>query len=296
MQPHAIEPGDDDITPLLVALTHLLIRRGAHLQGLNAGDLAHDRCAEHAILVHFHHRFTQRRGRAGIAETPASHGKGLAEAVQQNRAFPHSWILDDALVRAAIIKQLAVDLVSEDKQIMLHGERGDLLQLLWRHDATRRIGGEIQRDDLGLRRDGLLHVCRHQGKVVFLTCLDGHRHAVRHLDAGIVGHVAGLVINHLVPWIQHRAEGDVERLGHTDGDENLRLRIIGDVEKLLHILADKHAQRLQTEVGGVARLAFFQRADHRLTNRPGRGFIGLTDTERNDVRAADDEFKKVTNP
>ena len=86
------------------------------------------------------------------------------------------------------------------------------------------------------------------------------------------------MIDHFVSRIQHRTKGDVERLGHTDGDENLRLRVIGGAEVLRHVLADANAQRFEPKVRGVARLAFFQRADHRLADRPRGRFVGFTDT------------------
>ena len=144
-----------------------------------------------------------------------------------------------------------------------------------RHDATRRIRREIQRNHLRPRRDRLLHILRHQRKLVFFTRLHHHRHTVGHLDARRIAHVARLMIDYFVSRIQHRPEGDVERLRHADGDEDLRLRVIGGAEVLGHVLADAYAQRFETEIRGVARLAFFQRADHRLTDRPRRRFVGL---------------------
>ena len=103
------------------------------------------------------------------------------------------------------------------------------------------------------------------------------------------------MIDHFVPRIQHRTEGDVERLRHSHRHQNLRLRIIRGAEVLRHVLADADAQRFETEVRGVARLAFFQRADHRLTDRPRGWLVGFTDAERNDIGATDDEFEEIAN-
>jgi hypothetical protein len=95
------------------------------------------------------------------------------------------------------------------------------------------------------------------------------------------------------PGFKHGTEGDVERLRDADGDEDLRLRIVGDAEMLRDVLADEDAQRFEAEVRGVARLAFLQRADHRLADRPRGRFVRLTDAERDDIGAADDEFKEI---
>ncbi len=295
MQAHAVEAADDEIAALLVALTHVLVGTGAHLERLQPGHLAHDRSAEHAVLMNLHHRLAQRCRSAGVAKTPAGHGEGLAEAVQQDGALAHPGILDDALVLTSVVKQLAVDLVGEDDQVVLHGQRGDFFQLRFRHDAAGGIRGEVHRQDLGLRRDGLFHILGHEGEFVFLTCLHDDGDAVGHLDAGRVADVAGLVIDHLVPRIQYRTEGDVERLGDADGDEDLRLGIVGHAELLLNVLADRHAQRFEAEVGGVARLALFERANHRLADRPRRRFVRLADAKGNDIAATDDEFEKVAN-
>ena len=133
--------------------------------------------------MNLHHRLTQWSRSARIAKAPAGHGKGLAEAVQQDRALTHAGKLHDALVLTAIVQQLAVDLVGEDQQIMLHRQRGDLRQLLMRHDAARRIRGKVQRDDLRLRRDRLLHILGHQRKFILFTGLHHDWNAISHLDA-----------------------------------------------------------------------------------------------------------------
>ena len=295
VQAHAVEAADDDVPPHLVALAHFFIGARAHLESFDAGDLAHDGSAEHAVLVDLHHGLTQRRRSTGIAETPAGHGEGFAEAVEEHGALSHAGVFDDALVLASVVKQLAVDLIGEDEQIVLHGKGGDLFQLLRGHDAAGGIRGEVQRDDLGLRRDGFLHIGGHEGEVVFLTRVHHDGHAVGHLDAGAVADVAGLVVDDFVARIQNGAEGDVERLADADGDEDLGLRVVGDAELLFHILADEYAEGLQAEVRGVAGLAFFQRADDGLADGPGGGFIRLADAEGDDIRAADDELEEVTN-
>ncbi|MFM2177112.1 MAG: hypothetical protein RL015_1210 [Verrucomicrobiota bacterium] len=295
VQAHAVQAADDDVSAHLVALAHFFIGAGAHFEGLDAGDLAHDGSAEHAVLVDLHHGLTQRGRGAGIAETPASHGEGFAEAVQEHGALSHAGVFDNAFVLASVVEQFAVDLVGEDKQIVLHGEGGDFFQLLGRHDAAGGIRGEVQRDDLGLRRDGFLHVGGHEGEVIFLTRVHHNRHAVGHLDARAVADVAGLVVNDFVARIQNGAEGDVESLTDADGDEDLGLRVVGDTELLFHVFADEHAEGLQAEVRSVAGLAFFQRADDGLADRPGGGFVGLTDAEGDDIRAANDELEEVAN-
>ena len=61
-----IEPFDDEIPPLVVAVAHRDHRRGPVFQGFQRGVLAHDWRTKHRVLVDLHHRFDDRLRRASI--------------------------------------------------------------------------------------------------------------------------------------------------------------------------------------------------------------------------------------
>jgi hypothetical protein len=102
-----------------------------------------------------------------------------------------------------------------------------------------------------------------------------------------------LMKHHLVAGIDERAAREVQRLTHADGDDDLVVRHVADGEIFLHVFADGAAQFDQAEVGGVMRLAFFQRVNARLADVPGRVEIRLADAERDHVLHLRDDLKKV---
>ncbi len=123
---------------------------------------------------------------------------------------------------------------------------------------------------------------------------DRDRHAEGHDDARRIADVARLVVEHFVAGIQQRAQGEVDRLGDADGDDDFGARIVGDAEVLLHVAADGRAQLGQAEIGGVVRAALLERIDRRLADVPGRVEIGLADAEGDDLLLLRDDVEKLT--
>ena len=111
--------------------------------------------------------------------------------------------------------------------------------------------------------------------------------------AGRVADIAGLVVNDLIARVEHRAQGQVERLAHPHGHQHLGLGIVADTEMLLHVAGDALAQFQQTQVGSVLGATAFQSVNRRLTNVPRRGEVRLTHAQRNHARGVLDEFEEV---
>ena len=120
-----------------------------------------------------------------------------------------------------------------------------------------------------------------------------HRHGVGQHDAGRVGDITRFVIDHLVAGVEQRAQRDVDGFGNADGDEHLACGIIGHAEESIDVAGDGFAQREQAEIGGVGRLAFFQRVNGGLADVPWRDEVRFADAERDHVVAALHEFEEV---
>src|SRR6478609_6512898 len=141
-----VDAADEQIPALAIAVAHELGRIVTQAQGGERAFLADARRAQHRVLVHLHHGLDQGRRSAGIAETETRHGKGLGEAVEQQRALAHAGQAGDAGV-CALEDQLRVDLVADDDEVLLDGELRDALELFARADAARRIARQVQEQE-----------------------------------------------------------------------------------------------------------------------------------------------------
>ena len=129
--------------------------------------------------------------------------------MQQDRAILHAGQAGDAGMHTVIVEQFTVNFVRDDDEVMLDRKCGDLLQLLDRLNAACGVRGEVQHDDLRLRRDRLLDIGSEHGKVMRRAGIDRHGHAERHLDARVVAHVAGLVVDDFITRIDQCTQGEI---------------------------------------------------------------------------------------
>ena len=213
--------------------------------------------------------------------------------MQQQGALLHTGQRGDGGVAHAVVTQLGVDFIRQHKDVMLHTYLRNAVERLQGRDGARGIGGEVEHEHLGARRDGRLQLVRVQGKEVLDAGLNGHGHAVRHLYGGGVAHIHRLVVNHLVPGVQQAAQGQVDGLADADGGENLAGGVIAHAEERGHIGSDGLAQGEQAVVAGVGGVPFLQGEDGGLPDVPGGHEIGLADAQGDDVLAAGAEVEEL---
>ncbi len=97
-----------------------------------------------------------------------------------------------------------------------------------RQDGPGRVAGVAQEECLGPRPDGGLDGRRVEREVVLQAGRDVADDAAGERDRRRVGHVRRLVEDHLVAGVAGRPEGEVDRLGRADGDQDLGRRVVAD--------------------------------------------------------------------
>ena len=131
------------------------------------------------MAVHFLDLGDERLGTGHVAETPTRHGVRLGESVEDQCPLGHSRQRGNARVCLAVIEDLLVHLVREDKQVMLVGEIGNRLQLRRIQHAARRVVWRIQEQDARGRRHCRVQRLRGHTPVVVRVraprALHGHR-------------------------------------------------------------------------------------------------------------------------
>ena len=126
----------------------------------------------------------------------------------------------------ALVQELGVDLVRNDDQVVLLGERRDLADHVGRRD---RAGGVVRRhqdEHLRPRRQPLLDLGRHESEALVLVGGYRHRHPVAQLHGGVVGGEAGRRDQHLVARLDEREHAEHDRLLHPRGDHHLVGRVV----------------------------------------------------------------------
>ena len=138
-------------------------------------------------------------------------------------------------------------------------------------------------------------ICAGEAKAVFGAGFDGDRHAVGKEDGRPVGDVARLVVKHLIARVEQRAQGQVQRLAHTDGDQHLVLRVVIGAKHLADVAGQCAAQFQVAEIAGVVGGAAFEGKDGGFADMPGCVEVRLADAQADHVLHRRDDVEEVAN-
>ena len=161
------------------------------------------------------------------------------------------------------------------------------------HNAAGGVIGEREDEEFGPGGDGRLQLLGGQPEVVFLFERDRHRHAEGQLDDRRVGDIAGFRDQDLVPRLDKRPDAEVDPLAAADGDEDLVLRVVGEVEPVFHVFGNRLAQLHQPGVGGIAGIAPLEVVDGGLADGVGGLEVRLADPQGDDPLHLVGDVKKA---
>ena len=250
---------------------------------LDGGHLRRDRRAEHRVLVNLRHGRDERGRAERIADAPARHGVRFREAVEEQRALLHARERRERDVRLAAVREVAVNFIRDDDEVVLLRKLRDGEEILARHDRARRVVRVADEQHFRLFRQMLLELGGSDAK--FVLELRRHRdgHAACEDRAGLVRDVARLGDQHFVTRREQRAHREVECFADTDCHEHVGLGIVVRIIAVGIVLADFFAELERAAVRRVRRVALLEAVDAALTDRPRRDEIRLADAERDDV-------------
>ncbi len=214
--------------------------------------------------------------------------------MQQQCALLHTRQGCNGSVLLLIITKLGVNLIRQHKEVVLHTDGSNLLQRLARSNRTRGVRGKIQHQHLGTRGNGSLQFGWIQCKKIINTRLHRLGRTVSHHHRGSVAHIAGLMVQHLIPWIQQTTQRQVNSLAHSHRGQNLTQRVIFHMEEIRHILADSAAQTLQAIVTCVSRMSLLQGRNGSLADIPRGHEIRLANAQGDNILAARSQVEKLT--
>jgi hypothetical protein len=188
-----------------------------------------------------------------------------------------------AATQVCSVDEAAVDFITDDYEVVLYGQPGDLLQLVALDDGAGGVVRVAQQNDLGARRNGLRNRLGLDLEAVLDVCPHGHNHAARQHDIGLVSNVAGVGHDHFVAGIEQCAQRRINTLADAHGDHDLGARVILKPVAPLEVGRDGLTQLQCAVVGGVVGLTLLDGLDARLANVVRSDEIRLADAEGDDV-------------
>ena len=181
------------------------------------------------------------------------------------------------------VGQAVVDLVAVDEQVVAVGDAGQLVLDRVRQDRARRVARVAEEERLRPRRDRRLDGGGIEREVVLEPGRDPDRRPAGERDRGHVGDVRRLVQDHLVTGVAGRPQGEVDRFGRADGDEDLGRRVVADAVATVEVGRQRPAQLDRPVVARVVGPTAHQ-AGHAGLDDVGRGVeVGLPHPEADDV-------------
>ena len=112
--------------------------------------------------------------RGHVANLPAGDVEGLAKAAAQEAARCQGRVGGHAVVAGAVVDHVLVDLVADDEEVVLLGQRLQGQHVLVRGDAAAGVVRGVDDQGPGARRDG------RADAVPVDAVLARHRHADNH--------------------------------------------------------------------------------------------------------------------
>ena len=188
-----------------------------------------------------------------IADAPAGDGEGFGEAGDGEGALSHAGKSGEADVPGAVVKEVFVDFVGDDQQVMLGDEGGELLELGAGEDFAAGVGGRVEDQGAGSRGDGIAQAVKVHGPIGFGERDDDRLDALCLEGADMVP-VDGFEEQDFIAGIEEREASGVESAGGAGGDEDFLLGIGLNAVVVARLVGHGVAERgdaVQTGVGIV---------------------------------------------
>ena len=112
----------------------------------------------------------------------------------------------------AFKRELRVNFVTDHQEIFLHCKLSNALKLRALRHTSGWIGRKIQHQHLAARLPSRFNGIGIDPELVFGRGGDRDWLRMREHDAWAIRNIAGLVVQHLIAWIEYRAQSNVQGL------------------------------------------------------------------------------------
>ena len=193
------------------------------------------------VLTDHPHRSDEVGRTAGPPDLPACEGEGLPARTHCQRALPHPRQAGDRDVHVVVEPEVLVRLVGDHEEVVVDGERGDVLQLAAREDHAGGVVGGVQQQHRGPG----CHRCAHRREVRTQgVCGQRYRDPLRSRqgDHGGVQVEVRVEDHDLVVRFDKRQDGGRDCLGRPGRHHHPLGRVDVQVVEATLVFADRGAQ------------------------------------------------------
>ena len=214
------------------------------------------------MRLHLAHGCDQLDRTCRIADPPAGHRIGFRDAVHgQGAIIKPRFDFGRGAELEPVKGQMLIHVIRHHPDMrVFHQNIGERLQLVPGIARARRVGGGVEDEPFGLRRDGGVKLLCGDFEAVFELAFDRDGRAAAEQDHIGVGHPVGRGDDDLVARIERGHQRIVEHLFAAAGDRDLRRRVVQPVVAF-ELGADRLFQLGDAIDGGVFRLALFNGAN-----------------------------------
>jgi len=215
-----VEHLDGPVAPLAEHAQDLARAGGVAGEALQGGVLHEVVGAGLLVDVQFDDAFDEFAGSHRRTQAPAGHGELLAEGVEDEASLGHVRQGDERL-GSALVADVEVGLVAEDKEVVTPHERGDVFEFLAARFGAGGILEVVEDEEARAGRDMFLQVVEAHLEVALpLAEAVGHRAPAPELDLRLVEGIARAGVERLVARLQERLEELVDHrlAAGLDGD------------------------------------------------------------------------------
>ena len=240
-----------EVPPLFKGLAHFLHAGLVSVQGGQAGILGDGVGVAGGVALEGGHGGNDGPGPGRVAQPPAGHGVGLAEAADDDGLLkdPPAQSSDGDML-LAVVDELFVDLIADYVKLVMDRQVGQHFELVPAPDRAGGVVGGVQHQGLGAGRDGLFNLGAGGHEALLLGGVDPHGHAARHLNHFRIADPAGAGNQHLVAGVEDGLQCAQNDLLGPVADDDL-LAGVGKALVLEQEVGHGQAQAGHTAGGGV---------------------------------------------
>ena len=224
------------------------------------------------------------------ADTPAGHGVGFADAVDDDGAFADFFA--EGCEGAECVTgedEFFVDFVGEDDDVFFDGDIGELLQGINGIDTARGVTGAVEHEHAGAGGDGVAELIGGEAEAVLFAGFDEHGAGADEFDECGVADPVGGGNDDFVARIAAGCEHVVQAVFSAIGDGDFG-RFVGDTMIAAEGIADGLPKFLDASGGRIASVAGVHGCFCCVTDVLWGDEVGFADGEFEHIDAASAKF------
>jgi hypothetical protein len=226
-------------------------------------------------------------GKNRVPEPPAGHRVRFRMTAHHDRSFPHSGLRHDALMVLSVEDDVLVNLVGVDPDVgpgLLADDSGDILEIVERQNAARRVRRGVDNEHFRSGRDEPLDVSGVEAEVLRLLEVERDRFGADKGHPGLVDREPRARVDHFIAGV-HVGHHGVRDRGLCPGRHHDLPRVDLDPPRAFDLTGNRLAQPDDPLRVGIVRVPRLDVLDRDVVDVVGAVEIRLAEIQPDDLQA-----------